>query len=967
MKKIIKAQAASRIVHLAFIGMFMSLSGNLSAALTQDPSLSWQTLYTEHFEIHFHDDEEPLARKVASIAESVHTKLTRTFNWTPRERTQVILTDRFDFANGSATPIPRNEMRLQITPPIGTNVASDHDNWLELLIIHEYTHILQLDKVSGLPSGLRKLFGRNLFLFPNILQPPWFIEGLATYEETDKLRGIGRGQDSLFRGLMRQEVISGIKPVRQVNQPLDSWPMNTVRYLYGVYFYQFVAERYGPEKITELVKQYSNNLLPFAINNNSRRVLGKNMTTLWDEFSQYLQEIFSGEINAIRQAGEITGIKITNTGYFTRSPQVSDNGDIYYLENDLQTEPRLMVIRQGTTKPDVIADVRGNSFDLHPTAGIIGAEIDAVNNTNFFSDLYHLDPGNGNKTPLTHGKRYLLAAWSSDGENIIAVHNQLGQHALHLLDKHGNKMDTLWQGADNTIISSVDGSPNGTGLVMAVWRPDTLWNLEHFDIKTRQWTRLTHDTNIENSPRYSSDGLSIVFSADYDGVFNIYRLTLASGKLEKLTNVIGEATTPALHHTTSGEQLVYINLGATGYDLFRFKKTVSTTVQANIDTVTSATNSNQPRQYIPVQDANIEPYNALTRIMPTSWFPYFQFDNVRSEVGFTTLGADPLRRHAYNALLGYDTDNQWLVGQFNYIYDRWNPTLKFSLNRQVLAFIDNTGKVERYRNSDVVSTEAIWPFFHYEQQWLLHAGMVSESESDKKILSSFGSANSLYDRIAGLAISYNSARTYIRSVSPDYGRQFRVIAEDNDILNSDFTGQTYTLDWREFIDLPGQHVIATRAVLGWGTENPRDFRLGGTLETSVPPAPQATALALTQNIFGQRRYPLRGYKQGRADLRGRRMALIAAEWRFPIALIERGFMTPPIGLHQIHGKLIYNWGESWDQDGNVPALRRGAGIEITTELVLGYWLPMNLRFGYAKGFDFGGEEQVYIEAHVPLL
>jgi hypothetical protein len=273
--------------------------------------------------------------------------------------------------------------------------------------------------------------------------------------------------------------------------------------------------------------------------------------------------------------------------------------------------------------------------------------------------------------------------------------------------------------------------------------------------------------------------------------------------------------------------------------------------------------------------------------------------------------------------------------------------------------------VALYRNSDVVSAEAVWPFFRYEQQWLLHAGVVNESESDKKIVANLGPVKTFYDRLAGLAISYNSTQHYARSISASYGRQVRFVAEDNQILDSDFSGQVYTLDWRELIDLPGQHVFSARAVLGWGTDNPRDFRLGGTLETSVPP--MAAARALTQNIFGQRRYPLHGYKEGRADLRGRRMTLIEAEWRFPIALIERGFMTPPIGLHQIHGKLIYNWGESWDQSSQVPSLRRGAGIEITSELVLGYWLPMNLRAGYAKGFDFGGEEQVYLEARIPFI
>jgi Tol biopolymer transport system component len=949
------------------------------AALTQDPSLHWQTLYTDHFEIHFHDGEASLAQQVGSIAEQVHAKLTQKFHWTPQARTQVVLTDRFDYANGSATPMPRNTMNLLVSPPTGNSVISDHDNWLELLITHEYTHIIHLDKASGLPAGLRKIIGRNLFLFPNLLQPPWLIEGLATYEETDKTRGIGRGQGTLFRGLMRQEVVNGIKPISQVNQPLVSWPMNTARYLYGVYFYQFLAERSGSsggeQKIIELIEQYSNNLLPFSLNNNSKRVLGKDMTALWDEFSADLRSSFLPEIERIRQAGEVTGSALTHTGYYTRAPQISAQGDIFYLQNDMQSEPRLMVIRNGKTQPEIIADVRGSSFDLHPTAGIVGTEIDAVNNTNQFSDLYHVDPATGKKTVLTRGKRYLLASWSPDGKEIIAVHNELGQHALHRLDAHGNKLETLWQGDDNTVISSMDWSPDGKTLVMPVWRPDTLWNLESFNIQTRQWTQLTHDTAIENSPRYSSDGQSIVFSADYDGVFNIYRLKSGSSTPEKLTNVIGEATSPALYASSAGTQLVYVGLGKDGYDLFQLASVtpiIATTAVIKTTTTATATTattpaSTLPRKFAALQNTRVEPYNALPRIIPTSWFPYFLVDDIRSEIGLTTFGADPLRRHFYNALVAYDTDHQWGLGRLNYIYDRWNPTLKFSLERQILAYLDNANVLERYRNADIVSAEAVWPFFRYERQWLLHAGILSESESDKKILSSFGAAQTNNDQLAGLAVSFNSAHHYARSISPSYGRQVRLVAEDDDILDSDYSGEVYSLDWRELIDLPGQHVFSARAVLGWGTDNPRDFRLGGTLETSVPSSPQAAATALTENIFGQRRYPLHGYPQGRADLRGRHMALIEAEWRFPIALIERGFMSPPIGLHQIHGKLLYNWGESWDQNGKVPGLRRGAGIEFTAELVLGYWLPMDLRMGFAKGFDLGGEEQSYIEAQIPFL
>ncbi|HEC19728.1 MAG TPA: hypothetical protein ENI97_10345 [Gammaproteobacteria bacterium] len=936
----------------------------VKAALTQDPALHWKTLTTKHFEIHFHDGEQGLAQTVGHLSERVHKQLVRQLNWTPQQRTQVVLTDRFDYANGAATPLPRNTMLLLVTPPGGNSVIADFDDWLELLITHEYTHVLHLDKVSGFPATLRKLFGRNLFLFPNLLQPPWFIEGLATHHETDRARGIGRGQGSLFRGLMRQEVMDGIKPLSQVNQPLVSWPMNTTRYLYGVYFYQFVAKHYGGEKIQQLVAQYSNNLLPFAINSNSRRVLGKDLTALWQDFSKDLRAEFGAEIAQIRQAGILTGEPQTHSGYFTRSPQLADNGDIYYLQKDMQSEPRLMRLRHDKTQPEIVADVRGSHIDLHPSAGILSAEVKPVRNTNQFSDLYHIDPDSGHKVRLTWGKRYLQASWSANGQQIIAVHNELGQHALHLLDVRGNKIETLWQGNDGTIISSLDASPTDQLLVAAVWRPGSLWNLEIFDLHTRQWQRLTHNQAIETGPRFSTDGKSIVFSADYDGVFNIYRLALTDNSLSKLTNVLGVATAPSLLQNASGEQLAYLNLGNNGYNLFRLRHLSPQAAILPVDTPGPAPVSHTTRT---TAAADIQTYNALPKIVPTSWFPYFQFDEVRSEVGLTTFGRDPLSRHSYSMQLGFDLDNSWLVGGLNYIYDRWNPTLKFFLNRQVLAYVDSVGNVERYRDSDTVSAEAIWPFFDYSRQWLLHAGVSSETEADKKILSALGPANRFVDRLAGLAVSYNSTRRYPRSISPSYGRQARLVAEDDDLLDSDFSGQIYSLDWREFIDLPGLHVFAARGVLGWGTDAPRNFRLGGTLETSVSPNPRASALAQTQNILGQRRYPLRGYPEGRADLRGRRLALIETGWRFPIALVERGLMTPPVGLHRIHGTLLYNWGEAWNQGGSIPSLRRGAAIEITAELVLGYWLPMDLRLGYARGFDTGGEEQAYLEARVPLF
>jgi hypothetical protein len=395
-----------------------------------------------------------------------------------------------------------------------------------------------------------------------------------------------------------------------------------------------------------------------------------------------------------------------------------------------------------------------------------------------------------------------------------------------------------------------------------------------------------------------------------------------------------------------------------GFDVFFTEnpKSLPTPMAAKATTAaqTTETKGNNTQQY------EREDYNALKRIAPTAWFPYLRLSDDQSEIGFSTAGADPLRRHNYNLLFAYDTKNEWPIGYLDYIYDRWNPTLKLSFISQVFTEYDSN-TLKAFRRNEQFTFEALWPFLHYERQWLLHAGVVTEHERDETRASWASPGNKERDELLGLALSYNSTHRYARAISPTNGQQFRLIAEDDDTLDSQYTGQIYTLDWRGFLGLGRQHVMAARGAMGWGTENPNPFELGGSYETFIPGSPVEAALAPTQQIFGRRHYPLRGYPTGFDELKGRRMALVEAEWRFPLTLVERGWMAPPVGLHQVHGALFYNAGEAWNRGTSIPTLRDGAGVEITSELVLGYWLPLDLRVGVARGFDEGGEDQVYAQ------
>ena len=606
--------------------------------------------------------------------------------------------------------------------------------------------------------------------------------------------------------------------------------------------------------------------------------------------------------------------------------------------------------------------------------------MDAVNNVNIFSDLYRLNLKTRDITRLTVGQRYIYACWSPDGRQIAAVKQFTGNAELQLLDDSGKYLQTLWSGSNKEVVSQPVWSADGATLLAAVWRPQSNWNIESFDLASRQWRAVTQTPDNEFNPRFSHDGKAVIFSADYDGVYNIYRLEIGANEPVKLTNVMGGTVSGAL--AANDRDLYYAGLNKDDADLYFLaesaqQQTTTTPLQsaksyAEAPPIQSATETNvaNPASTDQTQAntyTNIHDYNALPRIVPTAWFPYASWDSDQKELGLVTAGSDPLQWHMYGLLAAYDVENDWFVGAFDYRYDRWNPSVKLYFERDVNILRDSQSRLNRYVNSDSASLELLFPHFTRDRQWTFSAGITREVQSDKKLVAPGAlSAPDFIDELLGAAVNYNSAQLYPRGISLERGQHINLVATDSDTLNSDYTGQVYTLDWRAYLPLsvlaPSQ-VLALRVAGGWGNDAPRPFRLGGNTEGYYLPMPGATLLTPTidGDVFGKRKFALRGYKDGLPQLTGRRMALAETEWRFPLKLVERGLMAPPLGIHQIHGKLFYNAGSAWDDQNDADDIYKGAGAELNTELVIGYLFGINLRMGYAHGFDKPGDNEWYLE------
>src|SRR5262245_4568588 len=238
-----------RIIRLVtFVALFSPIAPRPSPIAAQlSPNANWRTIDTKHFYVHFTPELEPLARRIAGAAERAYEQLSKELH-PPRGKIDVVLSDDVDFSNGSATPYPTNRIVIYANPPVSESALRYNNDWGQLVITHELTHIFHLDRARGIWGLGQYVFGRAPLLFPNFYSPLWLTEGLAVYFES-RLAGAGRIEGSEHRMIARSAAADHAFPaLGSVSAAAGRFPFGETAYAYGSLFIDYVAKSRGEDK-----------------------------------------------------------------------------------------------------------------------------------------------------------------------------------------------------------------------------------------------------------------------------------------------------------------------------------------------------------------------------------------------------------------------------------------------------------------------------------------------------------------------------------------------------------------------------------------------------------------------------------------------------------------------------------------------------------------------------------------------
>lgn len=932
------------------------------------PDAEWRTLGTEHFRVHFTPELEPLARRAAARAEAAYARLAAVFVQPPPGRIDLLVTPGADYANGYATPFPTNRIVVFAHPPADEPALAFSDDWLELVVLHELVHILHLDRSRGVWAPLRKVFGRSPILFPQIFSPGWVKEGLATFYESE-LTEAGRVRGSLHEMILRTAILEGefFSLDRATGDPA-TWPGGTTRYAYGSMFFEHLARRHGTPSIAAFVDAIGGQWVPYRMDAAARRAFGTSFTSAYREWQDSLDVRYHAQADSLRALGLTPADTLTSGGFRAAYPRFDRSGRIAYAAAPPRERAATVLIQQDGTERRI---ARRNSLApvswLPGDTALLTSQLQFQDPYRIYADAYRVGLA-GDETRLTEDARIWELDAHPDGKSAVGVADADGTNTLVMLDLGSGKLRALSERSLDVQWALPRWSPDGSRIAAARTGPGR-FDIVVLDSTGRELRQLTDDRAIDNAPAWSPDGRYLLFHSDRSGIPNLYAYDFDTGEMFQVTNTLGGAFQPDI--SPDGGSIAFSLYAADGYHIARMPFDPSAWWPAREPLPRfGAGAGGRPPVAGTLDHPPARPYSPWPSLRPAGASVSLASGSaLGGGAGLGIGGEDLLGRYEYGAgVLLYPRGSRF-DADANLRYRGFGvPVLDIEAEQEWSVSAANARRITpagdtvgdaRLRRTRSASAALLFPRPRFRSYSWLRTGAELRDRyfewQDTNGPADFDTPPEVAGWVSG-------------GVSTLSGAPLSLGVQDGISLSGFIEGSRFTraLEERESatgygrgigrasafrsIEAPGfaRHVAALRLSAGAASGSGRpSFGVGGASDGT-------SALSGLDLLGGGLTFPVRGFTE--AAQFGDRAFSASAEYRIPIALIERGIRVAPVFLDRIWGDLFVDAGAAWcatDCERRFEAAPLephpliSAGAELIVELNFGFGADLPLRFGLA--------------------
>ena len=522
--------------------------------------------------------------------------LRKLFDYRPTERVTALLVDFSDYGNAGATSVPRNSIRVQISPLSFVFETITANERLNAIMNHELVHVVSMDQATGRDLFFRRLFGGKvmpiaeqpesvLYFYlttPRVAAPRWFHEGSAVFIDTWMAGGIGRAQsgydEMVFRAMVRDDA-RFYDPLGLVAEGTKiDFQTEVNSYLYGTRFITWLAYRHTPAHVIRWIGRPPGSRAYYS--SHFRSVFGRPLEEAWDEWVAHERTFQQANLAAIRKfpITPVVDISQRSLGSVSRAYHDPASKTIYAALNYPGAVAHVAAISTETGEVERLADIKGPL--IYQVASLAwdpgGRMLYYTTDNGAHRDLVSLDPATGRSRVLQKDARIGDLAFNRADRSLWGIRHLNGLSTIVRMEvpyTEWTRVTTLPYG---TVVYDLDVSPDGTMLSASFGVISGEQNVRVLSVpgllKGDLTPMATFDFpgGVPNGFTFSEDGRHLFGSAYLTGVSNIFRYDLTTKKLDAVSNTDTGFFRPI---PLGGEDLIVFRFTGDGFRPARVRAT----------------------------------------------------------------------------------------------------------------------------------------------------------------------------------------------------------------------------------------------------------------------------------------------------------------------------------------------------------------------------------------------------------
>lgn len=644
----------------------------------QDPAkINWKQINTQHFQLIFPEEATTDGLKLAKSLELVYKEAGKSLNHHPK-KISVILHSYTSVSNAAVYWAPRRTEFNTIPPQ---DIYPQY--WLNQLAIHEFRHVVQLDKMrQGFTELLYLIFGEQATaLVTGLHVPLWFLEGDAVVTET-ALSCSGRGKLPEFgmplRALLLEKKIFTYEKA-YFRSFKDFIPNH---YVLGYYLVSHGREKYGYNLWSDALNSSARApFIPYRFYKPIRKATGAGRWKFYRQSMQELQATWTAELDSL-DVNEGRLVNDAEKKVFTsyRFPQALSNGNILAKKSGLSDIDKFIVIDTAGEQRLIYIPGFFNINRLSAEKNKLVWEqynFDARWSNRIYSDIHLFDLKTEKHSRLTD-KRYLFSpALSPDGNTIVAVEAlPVNQYSLVFLNAQNGEQLLKIPHPENLFPSTPSWSKDGEKIV-GIFLEKEGKTIEVLDIKSRVFERIFPPTCLDISqPVFWKE--YIVFRGTFEGKDDIFALGLNDKKHYKITESKFGAFDPNIH----GDSLIYSSYSSEGYNIRTMMLDTVTWTEIREGRYPLPRYSFMEREedilpfdYDTIPDLPVQNYKRWKNLINIhSWFPAaINIETGTPSPGITFLSQNKLSTSFLTAGYKFNLNERTDSYSVDYTYKGWYP------------------------------------------------------------------------------------------------------------------------------------------------------------------------------------------------------------------------------------------------------------------------------------------------------